>query len=156
MKARCCCSARIIIVTGYSEANLAETQYWAFWKTMQCNDTDAADAIIANLEAQGVVPLHPIDGSDQPDEPPAPTSAWCASAPWPPGPSWAWQQADKTGPTDTFAECPGEEAGYVPVTVIIFFLLTWVLSVPLHSWLVVALWQTASEKPDAYPPKSQP
>ena len=123
---------------------------------MQCNDTDAADSIIANLEAQGVVPLHPIDGSDQPDEPPAPISAWCASAPWPPGPSWAWQQADKVGPADTFAECPGEEAGYVPVTVLIFFLLTWVLSVPLHSWLVVALWQTAGEKPDAYPPKSQP
>ena len=121
---------------------------------MQCNDTDAADAIIASLEALGVEPVHPIDGSDQPDEPPAPISAWCASAPWPPGPSWAWQQADKTGPADTFAECPGEEAGYVPITVIIFFLLTWVLSVPLHSWLVVALWQTAGEKPDAYPPKS--
>ena len=123
---------------------------------MQCNNTDAADAIIANLEALGVEPVHPIDGSDQPDEPPAPISAWCASAPLPPGLSWAWQQVDKTGPVDTYAECPAEEAGFIPLIVIIFFLLTWVLSVPLHSWLVVALWQTAGEKPDAYPPKSQP
>ena len=43
-------------------------------------------------------------------------------------------------------------AGNYSLTFILFFVFTWILAVPLHAWLVAAMWQTANEKANAYPP----
>ena len=69
-----------------------------------------------------------------------------------PGGWRSWQRADKNGPADTEDECPDLVAGNYSLTFILFFVFTWILAVPLHAWLVAAMWQTANEKANAYPP----
>ena len=56
-----------------------------------------------------------------------------------------WRQADKTGPADTYVACPGEEDGYFPLGALTFFILLWIINVPLQVWNVFAVWQAANE-----------
>ena len=128
----------------YTEMEAAERQYWFFWKTAQCNNTDMADAVIAGLKSMDVEPLHAMDHADY--GPLTVDPRWCAQVPQHPqfGASM-WRQADKTGPADTYAACPGEEDGYFPLGALTFFILLWIINVPLQVWNVFAVWQAANE-----------
>ena len=138
--------------SSYREVEGVGYQYWAFWKTMQCNDTATPDTMVwsmADLKSRGVEPVHAMDDADY--GPMVLNPLWCATAPIPGG--WrSWQRADKNGPADTEDECPDLVAGNYSLTFILFFVFTWILAVPLHAWLVAAMWQTANEKANAYPP----
>ena len=144
------------------EVEAVERQYWAFWKTITCNDTltdvpegvelgdDGWDAVVdtrvAGLKSLGVEPLYPMDHADY--GPLVLNPLWCSTDPafgW----GWPWEQAIKTGAADTEEECPGAIAGQFSLGFILFFVGTWVLAVPLHAWLVAALWQTANESAKA-------
>ena len=56
------------------------------------------------------------------------------------------RQVGKAGPADTYAECPSEETGtFFPTGALVFFILLWIINVPLQVWNVFAVWQAANE-----------
>jgi hypothetical protein len=143
----------------YTELEGAERQYWHFWKFAYCNNTDPStgkaytdfptvrDARIESLKSNGIEPLHAMDHETH-----GPVSAgndplWCSSVPADPafGASM-WRQPGTTGAADTYAECPSEETGvFFPTGALVFFILLWILNVPLQVWNVFAVWQAANE-----------
>ena len=97
----------------------------------------------------GIEPLHAMDHADEGPLSTRGTEAmggvgWCTTR-IAPGWSSTWMQVDKTGPADTEAECENFVSSYFSVGALIFFVLTWLIAVPLQAWNAVAVWQAANE-----------
>ena len=138
------------------EVEAVERQYWAFWKTITCNDTlsDVPEGVDSATTGGmpswirgwrrplGVEPLYPMDHADY-------------------GPlvlkgrsrlrlGLAVGAGDQDRRGGHRGGVPGRDRRPVLVQrLILFFVGTWVLAVPLHAWLVAALWQTANESAKA-------
>lgn len=139
--------------SSYYEVDGAELQYWAFWKNVTCTADERgisiADTAKNMKDSFGIEPLHAMDHADEGPMSTRGTEAmggvgWCTTR-IAPGWSTLWMQVDKTGPADTEDECTNYVPGYVPTGVVIFFIVTWVLAVPLQAWNAVAVWQAANE-----------
>jgi hypothetical protein len=138
---------------SYYEIDGAGLQYWAFWKNVTCTAEERgisiADTAKGMKDSFGIEPLHAMDHADEGPMSAAGTDAmggvgWCTTR-IAPGWSSTWMQVDKTGPADTEAECENYVPGYISTGIIIFFIVTWVLAVPLQAWNAVAVWQAANE-----------
>jgi hypothetical protein len=137
----------------YYEIDGANLQYWAFWKNVTCSAADAGmsytDAAKNMKDSFSIEPLHAMDHADEGPLSTRGTEAmggvgWCTTR-IAPGWSSTWQQVDKTGPADTEAECENFVSSYFSVGALIFFVLTWLIAVPLQAWNAVAVWQAANE-----------
>ena len=137
----------------YYEIDGANLQYWAFWKNVTCSAADAGmsytDAAKNMKDSFSIEPLHAMDHADEGPLSTRGTEAmggvgWCTTR-IAPGWSSTWMQVDKTGPADTEAECENFVSSYFSVGALIFFVLTWLIAVPLQAWNAVAVWQAANE-----------